>query len=216
MAQSREKGNQPPSILSFVKDWPNLCSLVGLFCAMLGMYFSVLHIYSAAMIALLWAVLFDWLDGRISRRMKTRSDEQRNFGVQIDSLIDMISFGACPAILLLSYGQFDPWFIPGAFAIVFAISLRLSYFNVFGLDSKSAYLGLAADNNVIIIALLFLIEGQVPPEVFTKLLYTVILALAALNVAPIRTPKLTGRWIYVITLYVIILTVIYAVRLLSE
>jgi CDP-diacylglycerol--serine O-phosphatidyltransferase len=128
----------------------------------------------------------------------------------------MISFGACPAILLLSYGQFDPWFIPGAFAIVVAISLRLSYFNIFGLDSKSTYLGLAADNNVIIIALLFLIEGQVPPEVFAKLLYAAILVLAALHVSPIRTPKLTGRWIYVITLYVIILTAIYSVRLLGE
>ena len=84
MAELREKGNQPPSILSFVKDLPNLVSLASLFCAMLGMYFSVLHIYSAAMIGLLWAVLFDWLDGRISRRMKTRSDEHRNFGVQID------------------------------------------------------------------------------------------------------------------------------------
>ena len=215
MGEPREEGNQQPSILSFVKDVPNLCSLAGLLCALLGMYFAILHVYPAAMIGLLWAVLFDWFDGRIGRRMKHRSDEQRAFGMQIDSLIDMISFGACPAILLLSYGQFSPWFLPGAFVIVVATVLRLSYFNVFGLDSKSAYLGLAVDNNVIILALLFLFEGQIDPAVFAKLLYAISLALAALNVAPIRTPKFTGRWIYAITLYVVILTTVYSFRLLG-
>ena len=147
--------------------------------------------------------------------MKNRSDEQRAFGMQLDSLIDMVSFGACPAILLLSYGRFDPWFLPGAFAVVVATVLRLSYFNVFGLDSKSAYLGLAADNNVIILALLFLFEGQIAPAVFATLFYATSLALAALNVAPIRTPKFTGRWIYAIILYVVVLTTIYSLRLLG-
>ncbi len=215
MAELREERSQQPTILSFVKDVPNLCSLAGLLCALLGMYFAILRVYPAAMIGLLWAILFDCFDGRIAHRIKNRSDEQRAFGAQIDSLIDMISFGACPAILLLSYGRFDPWFLPGAFVIVAATVLRLSYFNVFGLVSESTYLGLAADNNVIILALLFLLEGQIAPAVFAPLLYAASLVLAALNVAPIRTPKFTGRWIYAITLYVVILTAIYSYRLLG-
>ena len=154
MAELHEERPQSPSMLAFAKDLPNLCSLAGLLCALLGIYFSILHNYPAAMIGLLWAVLFDWYDGLIARRMKNRTDEQRAFGAQIDSLIDVVSFGVCPAILLLSYGNFSPWFLPGAFAALAAVVVRLSYFNVFGLVSKSTYLGLAADNNVIILAIL--------------------------------------------------------------
>ena len=48
-----------PSILSFVKDIPNLCSLAGLACTLCAIYFSVLGIYYAAMIGMVWAVAFD-------------------------------------------------------------------------------------------------------------------------------------------------------------
>lgn len=215
MVELREERSQHPAILSFLKDLPNLCSLAGLLCALLGIYFAILRVYPAAMIGMLWAVLFDWYDGRVAHRIKNRSDEQRAFGMQIDSLIDMVSFGVCPAILLLSYGQFSPWFLPGAFVIVVATVLRLSYFNVFGLVAESTYLGLAADNNIILLALLFLLEGHIDPAVFAPLLYAASLMLAALNIAPIRTPKLTGRWVYAITLYVAILTAIYSFRLLG-
>jgi CDP-diacylglycerol--serine O-phosphatidyltransferase len=214
MAELREEDRHQPAILSFAKDTPNLCSLAGLLCALLAIYFAMLRIYPAAMIGLLWAVLFDWFDGLIARRMEHRSDEQRAFGMHLDSLIDTVSFGVCPAILLLSYGRFSPWFLPGAFVIVAAIVLRLSYFNIFGLVSKSTYLGLAADNNAIILTFLFLLEGQIAPAAFTPLLYAVILVLGILNVAPIPTPKLTGHWFYAITLYVLILTAVYSYRLL--
>ena len=59
-----------PTILSFVKDLPNLCSLAGLACTILSIYFSILGIYYAAMIGMVWAVAFDWADGLIARRMK--------------------------------------------------------------------------------------------------------------------------------------------------
>lgn len=199
----------PKTILSFAKDLPNICSLVGLFCAVLGIYFAVLGNFQAAMIGLLWAVFFDWSDGIIARRMQGRTDEQRAFGGQLDSLIDIVSFGICPAVVLLSYGQFSPWFIPGAFIIVAAGVIRLSYFNVFGLAGKSTYMGLAIDNNGIILAFVFLFNGLVSQTVFTVILYASLMVLAALNVAPIRTPKLTGRWYYVLIIYILVLTMIY-------
>ena len=119
----------PPTILSFANDLPNLCSLAGLFSAVLAIYFAVLGIFPAAMIGLIWAVFFDWSDGIVARRMKARTGNQRLFGVQLDSLIDMVSFGVCSAVVLLSYGDFGPWFVPGAFFILAAGALRLSYFN---------------------------------------------------------------------------------------
>ena len=125
--------DSPSSILSYAKDLPNICSLAGLLCTVLAIYYAILGLFSAAMIGLIWAVFFDWSDGIIARRLKGRNDKQREFGGQLDSLIDIVSFSICPAIILLSYGHFSPWFLPGAFVIVSTGVLRLSYFNVFGL-----------------------------------------------------------------------------------
>lgn len=203
-----------PTILSFVKDLPNLCSLAGLLSAVLAIYFAILGIFPAAMIGLIWAVFFDWSDGIIARRMKARTEDQRKFGGQLDSLIDIVSFGLCPAIVLLSYGDFGPWFIPGAFCVAAAGVLRLSYFNVYGLVRESAYQGLAIDNNGLILVSLFVFDGFISSSVFVVLLYIVILALAILNVAPIRTPKLNGGWFYGITAYTLLLTLFFGRQLL--
>ena len=212
---SLEKNLQttPPTILSFVNDWANLCSLAGLFSAVLAIYFAILGMFAAAMIGLIWAVLFDWSDGNIARRMKGRTDEQRAFGGQLDSLIDIVSFGICPAVVLLSYGDFSPWFFPGAFVIVAAGVLRLSYFNVYGLVSETSYQGLAIDNNGIFLALLFVFNGMISESAFTTVLYILILTLAFLNVAPIKTPKMSSNWYYGIVAYTLILTVFFGWQL---
>jgi CDP-diacylglycerol--serine O-phosphatidyltransferase len=204
----------PRAILSYAKDLPNICSLVGLLSAILAIYYAFLGNFPAAMIGLLWAVFFDWSDGIIARKMKGRTKEQGEFGAQLDSLIDIVSFGICPAIILLSYGNFSPWYLPGAFIIVATGVIRLSYFNVFGLMDKSTYWGLALDNNVIILAFLFLFEGLVSPAVFSPVLYALLMVLSALNVAPIKTPKFAGRWYYAITLYTIVMTLVYGWELL--
>jgi len=205
-----------PSILSFAKDLANLCSLAGLLSAVLAIYFAIVGNFPAAMIGLVWAVLFDWSDGNIARRMKSRTDELRKFGGQLDSLIDIVSFGVCPAVVLLSYGNFSPWFIPGAFIITAAGVLRLSYFNVFGLAGKSSFQGLAIDNNGIFLALIFVFNSFLSTSIFTILLYITIVALAALNVAPIRTPKLSsGRWYYAIALYTLTITLFFGWQILQ-
>jgi len=138
------------SIFAHAADLANACTLAGLFCGVLGIYFAMRGVFSAAVIALLWATFFDWFDGPIARRMKGRTTELRALGGQLDSLVDIVSSGVGPAILLLSIGEFSPWFIPGAFALVAAGVLRLSYFNVFGLEDDSTYLGLPIDHNVIL------------------------------------------------------------------
>ncbi|MBQ0719359.1 MAG: CDP-alcohol phosphatidyltransferase family protein [Gammaproteobacteria bacterium] len=213
MTDSNTK-NCSPSILSFAKDLPNLCSLAGLLCAVIAIYFVILGNFPAAMIGLLWALFFDWSDGIIARRLKGRNEKQQAFGGQLDSLIDIISYGICPALVLLSWGGFSPWFLPGAFLALAAGVFRLSYFNIFGMESGSSYKGLAIDNNVIILTFVFLFSTEIDKAIFTTFLYIMIVVLAVLNVAPIRTPKLIGRWYYVLIAYAVILSVIYGWQLL--
>ena len=103
--------NVQPPILYYVKDIPNMCSLAGLACTVLAIYFSIIGIFYAAMIGMIWAVAFDWADGLVARRMKGRVGTDRAFGGQLDVLIDIVSYGVTPAILLLSYGEFEPIYL---------------------------------------------------------------------------------------------------------
>ena len=201
-----------PSIVGFALDLPNICSLAGLFCALLGIYYAIQGVFPAAMIGILWAVVFDWFDGAIARRLAGRTASQRAFGTQLDSLIDVVSFAVCPAIVLLSYGQYSPWFVPGAFAILSTGVLRLSYFNVFGLMDESTYMGLAIDNNGLVLPFVFLLDGLVGRGTFSVIFYITLLALAAMNVAPIRTPKLTGGWYYGLVVYALVMTAVFGSR----
>ncbi len=200
-------------MLSFAGDRPNIASLAGLLCATAGVYFAIRGTYPAAMIALLWAVVLDWADGRIARQMPGRTVEQAAFGAQLDSLIDVVSFSVTPAVLLLSLGRFSPWFVPGAFVVLAAGVIRLSYFNVFGLLDGSTYRGLALDNNVLLLGVMFLLEPALGQSAFSVALYAALMVLAALNVAPIATPKLGGRWFYAVVLYAMVLTGIYGWQL---
>ena len=217
-AQQADQPDQidQPTMLSFVKDLPNICSLAGLLSALLGIYFAILGNFPAAIIGLIWAILFDWCDGIIARKMKGRTGVDRAFGGQLDSLIDIVSFGILPAVLLMSYGEFSPSFLPGAFMIVAASAIRLSYFNVFGLNGDSTYMGLAVDNNGIIISFVFLFEGLFSRTNFSVILYTTCISVAALNVAPIRTHKLAGKWFYALIFYTLLLTGFYGCKLWSN
>jgi len=196
-------------MLTFAKDLPNICSLLGLLSAVFAIYFAIKGIFPAAIIGVLWAVLFDWYDGIIARKLKGRTKEQGVFGAQLDSLIDIVSFGVFPAILLLSYGTYNIWFIPGAFVIIATSALRLSYFNIYGLINSKTYTGLALDNNVLILAFMFLFEGFFKHLDFSIILYTVLMILSALNLSSIPTPKFGGKWIYVLVIYVLVLTSIF-------
>ena len=199
-----------PTILSVVADIPNIITLLGLSSGILGIYFALLGNFPAAIIAMLWAVLFDWYDGPVARRIPGRSDVQKSIGARMDSLVDIISLAICPAIILLSYGEFSVWFFPGALTIVMAGVVRLAYFDVFGVDDDGTIAGLSLDITALVMALVFLLERALGHNPFAALLYTTIVVMSFLHVAPFRMHKMVGRWYPVITAYVLILTAVYS------
>jgi CDP-diacylglycerol--serine O-phosphatidyltransferase len=214
--ETKEPQLLQPAIISYVKDLPNLCSLAGLVCTLLAIYFSILGVYHAAMIGMIWAVAFDWADGLIARRMKGRTGSDRVFGGQLDLVIDIVSYGVAPAILLLSYGMFAPIYLPIAFIVLAASAIRLSYFSTFGLSDESKYTGLALDNNNIALVFIFLFENVFSNGLFSVVLYISALGLAILNVSQIKLPKLSGNPInvYLLAFYTLGITGIYAWKLL--
>lgn len=205
---------QPP-ILYYIKDLPNLCSFAGLACTVCAIYFSILGFYYAAMIGMVWAVAFDWADGLVARRMPHRTGKDRILGGQLDVLIDIVSYGVAPAILLLSFGNFEPFYLLGAFIVLAASALRLSYFATYGLSDESKYTGLALDNNSLILVSVFLLESIVSDSAFTTILLVTCLVLAGLNVSQIKTPKFSGNSanVYALAIYTLAITGIYGWKL---
>jgi len=209
---------EQPTIISYVKDIPNLLSLSGLFCTLIAIYYAILGIYSITMIAMVWAVAFDWADGIVARKLKNRTPTDAKFGGQLDIIIDIISYGVTPAILLLSYGKFEPIFLIGAFIIISTATIRLSYFSTYGLSDGAKYNGLALDNNSLILVSIFLIESFVSYEAFTIILYISTVGLAILNVSEIKTPKLSGnpRNVWLLGIYTMTITTIYTWKLIGN
>ena len=201
-----------PSILSYAKDLPNICSLAGLGCSLLAIYFLIIGFYPAAMIGMIWAVGFDWADGLIARSMKGRTGDDRAFGGTLDLLIDIVSYGITPAILILSFGDFSPWFLPVVFITLVSGVIRLSYFSTFGLSDDAKYTGLAIDNNSISLVFIVMFADYFEHSTFAIILALSGLCLAALNVSQIKTPKLSGNPINVVVLAVstLMITLFYA------
>jgi CDP-diacylglycerol--serine O-phosphatidyltransferase len=175
----------------------------------------MMGVYAAAMIGMIWAVAFDWADGLIARRMTKRTSVEQKFGGQLDLIIDLVSYGVTPAILILTYANFNPLFLLVAFVMLTFGAIRLSYFSTFGLSEDGKYTGLAIDNNSIILVFLFMFADQFDHFTFSVFLGISCLCLAVLNVSQIRTPKLSGNPINVIFLaiYTLGVTSFYAWKL---
>ncbi|MDS9951594.1 MAG: CDP-alcohol phosphatidyltransferase family protein, partial [Planktomarina sp.] len=209
-ASTEEVPTRP--ILSYMKDLPNICSMAGLGCTLLAIYFLITGVYAAAMIGMIWAVAFDWADGLVARRMKGRTGADQRFGGQLDLLIDIVSYGVTPAILILSYADFNPAFLPVALIMLMFGAIRLSYFSTFGLSDDAKYTGLAIDNNSILLIFIFMFADYFERPVFAIILALSGLCLAILNVSQIKTPKLSGKPINVVLLavYTFAVTAIYS------
>jgi CDP-diacylglycerol--serine O-phosphatidyltransferase len=121
---------------------PSLLTTGNLFCGFLALLLTAQGRYTDAAIAIFVAMVMDLLDGRVARLMKATSQ----FGVEYDSLADVVSFGVAPAFLVYSFALAQlgrpAWFAAFLFAICGA--LRLARFNVFtGVSDKRYFTGLS-------------------------------------------------------------------------
>jgi CDP-diacylglycerol--serine O-phosphatidyltransferase len=132
----RRQPNRPRPKLDLRKTLfvlPNLITLGSVFCGFNAIRLVALErptdddVYRAAVL-LIFAMLFDLMDGRVARMTKTQSA----FGLQLDSLADVISFGVAPAMLVYKWVLYRlP--VPGllvSFLYVAAAAVRLARFNV--------------------------------------------------------------------------------------
>src|SRR5216110_2513007 len=143
---------------------PSLLTTGNLFCGFFALLLTVEYRYAEAALAIFVAMIMDMLDGRVARLVKATSQ----FGVEFDSLADVVSFCAAPAFLLYAFALVDmpraAWFGTALFVICGA--LRLARFNVqTGTVDKRFFVGLPtpAAAGVVAASILLLGDGQPPP-----------------------------------------------------
>ena len=107
---------------------PSIFTVGNIFAGFLSLIATLSGEYEKAAIAIGIAVILDGLDGRVARLANVSSD----FGVQLDSLADVISFGIAPALLVYSWGLVDFGRFARFSAFVFLICgvMRLARFNI--------------------------------------------------------------------------------------
>ncbi len=107
---------------------PSLLTTGNLFCGFFALLLTVQYRYTDAALAIYVAMVMDLLDGRVARLMRATSQ----FGLEFDSLADVVSFCVAPAFLVYSFALSElgrpAWF--GAFLFVICGALRLARFNV--------------------------------------------------------------------------------------
>lgn len=111
----------------FRKMAPNIVTLMALCAGITTIRFAILGKWAMALLCLLFAGVFDGLDGRVARKLKASS----KFGAELDSLSDFVSFGVAPAILMYQWSLHELPHWGWIFTLMFAaaMSLRLARFN---------------------------------------------------------------------------------------
>lgn len=103
---------------------------LGLASAAMGMILTFQGFAKYALFCLAFSGLCDMFDGKVARLKKNRTEDEKRFGIQIDSLCDVVCFGAFPMILCYSIGMRGPAGISILVFYLIAGVIRLAFFNV--------------------------------------------------------------------------------------
>jgi len=116
---------------------PNMLTLVGVCVGISSIKFALDQNYSLAVIFVLVAALLDALDGRVARLIKGTSD----FGKELDSLTDFVSFGIAPAFIIYFWALNEYGKIGWAITLIYSVCcvLRLARFNLTKHDENNSW-----------------------------------------------------------------------------
>jgi len=140
---------------------PNLLTTTSLFIGFLGLTWAIKGDYTSCALCILASCVFDGLDGKVARLTGTTSE----FGVQLDSLADLVAFGVVPATMtylwmLEGYGRLG---LMAAFLFMACGALRLARFNVqASTGSKKHFVGLPIPGAACTLATLVLFAEYIP------------------------------------------------------
>lgn len=182
-----------------------LVTYLGVVFGVIAMYFAFSKMAFAEVSYLRYSLIFlilagvcDMFDGKVARMCK-RTEAEKEFGIQIDSLADTVNFVCLPVVIMLSLGMYSLIDI-----IIYCIFIlcgisRLGFFNLNATSDVPVkyYSGLPVTTTAIIYPVLGFLHGIVAENIFQIIYISATLLTAFLFVFKFKVPKFKG-WFYVV------------------
>jgi CDP-diacylglycerol--serine O-phosphatidyltransferase len=143
---------------------PNMMTMASLLTGFMGILWSMDGRFEMAAVAIIVSCVFDGLDGKLARLTNSASD----FGVQLDSLVDLVAFGVGPAIMIHQWNTFEfgRLGIMASFLVMACGALRLARFNIqTGKISKRFFIGLPIPAAACTLATFVLFSSYIPESI---------------------------------------------------
>ena len=160
-----------------------------------------------AILCLMTSGFLDLFDGMVARTKKDRTDDQKSFGIQIDSLTDVICFGALPALIAYMTGMRAVYQILILMVFVTCGMIRLGYYNVTEQHRQAAtsevrrtYCGLPITSSSLIVPFVYLFRSSLPAQTFEIVLTVTMLSCGIAFITPIKVRKPHGKSIAALVL----------------
>lgn len=208
----------------------NFITLTGLAASVAACFLAISGNIQIAIMLLMLSGICDCFDGQVARMTKGRSEAAKVFGVQIDTVSDMVSFGVTPAIILFSLGRYNIIPVLGSNKIymlctslilifyVICAGIRLAYFNTLEITKaedtgEKIFVGLPVPFSAIVYPVLFLLAAvlPIPPYVSAIVLVAVYFLTALAFIGNFKMKKPSGIVYLMYPLYEIILVVFYVI-----
>lgn len=186
----------------------NIVTFVGLMIAIVGMIFCFTDKIDFAVVCLAICGICDGFDGTIARKLRKKDDG--GFGIQLDSLVDIVASGILPIIICISLNYLQP--IECVIYILFIICgvTRLAYYNIHTFEDNKNFVGFPITSSTIILPLIyFLLRNEM-------ILIASIFLLAILFIVPIKIKKLSFKGKIILSvLGVIVITIIHILGVIN-
>lgn len=125
-----------------------------------GIYISMSGNPLGAIICLGICGFLDLFDGKVARTKKDRTSDEKQFGIQIDSLTDLVCFGVLPVVIGYAVGMTEVYFVVIFALFILAGMIRLAYFNVYEMNrdpkTDSFFYGVPITSSAIIFPFIYL------------------------------------------------------------
>lgn len=203
-----------------VFDYTSLFTFLGTLCGVGSIYFTLTGNLNFGIFLLLISGFFDSMDGFVARSKKNRTDFEKKYGVQLDSLSDVICFGVAPMILAVSICSSHIYLqILSSFYLLTAIS-RLAWFNVEEemrskkeAGRRKSYTGLCVTPSSIIFPSIYLLK-DVFQSIFPYVYFAVLMIVAFLQISKIQVPHLQWKGQLACTIYGIMILILLIIFVL--
>ena len=178
-------------------DYTVILTYISLFSGLVGIGMASQGRLGAAILCLMFSGFCDMFDGAVARTKKNRTADEKNFGIQLDSLCDLVCFGVLPAVYLYFSGV-NAWYgIVILLLYVLAALIRLAFFNVLEINRQKSedgcakgYRGLPVTSSAMIFPFFYLLGCWfVPCNVMCILHYILPAVVALLFITDFHIPK---------------------------